>query len=291
MIDSIKTYHFKAGLPLEFEIISLDNIFFEKNKAILTAPHRTDFYHIIWFQKGNPTHLVDFKPIILKPNSLLFIGKDQVHLFDKSGNFSGKLIVFTNSFFGLTENDIKYLQQNILFNDLLDVTRIDLGQASANFIDVFHQMEKELENPVDSYQPQLLKNYLHNFLLLAEREKRKQGFTELKKSADYDYVLLFRDILEQKFRHIKSVGNYASLIHVSEKRLSQATSRILGKSPKQLIDERVLLEAKRLLVHSSSSIKEIGYTLGFEEPTNFIKYFRKHIQKTPVEFRESYFNA
>ena len=290
MSGDIKTYYFKEGLPLEFEIISLDNIFFEKYKAVLTSPHRTDFYHIIWYQQGNPTHLVDFKPITLKPNSLLFIGKDQVHFFDKSGNFCGKVIIFTNNFFGSTENDIRYLQQNILFNDLLDVTKIDLDNASADFIGLFQFMEKELQNAVDNYQAPVLKNYLHNFLLLAEREKRKQGFTEIRKGADFDYVLLFRELLEQEFKQLKSVGTYANRMHVSEKRLSQATSRILGKSPKQIIDDRVLLEAKRLLVHSNSSIKEIGYALGFEEPTNFIKYFRRHVQKTPVEFRESYFN-
>jgi hypothetical protein len=73
-----------------------------------------------------------------------------------------------------------------------------------------------------------------------------------------------------------------------EKRLGQATSKVLGKTPKELINDRTLLEAKRLLVHGNQSIKEIGFYLGFEEPTNFIKYFRKHTDKTPVEFRESY---
>ena len=80
----------------------------------------------------------------------------------------------------------------------------------------------------------------------------------------------------------------AKKINVSEKRLNQATSKVLDKSPKELIDDRILLESKRLLVHGNKSIKEIGFELGFEEPTNFIKYFRKHIGKTPMEFREKY---
>jgi len=70
--------------------------------------------------------------------------------------------------------------------------------------------------------------------------------------------------------------------------LNQATSKVLDKSPKELIDDRILLEAKRLLVYGNKSIKEIAFQLGFEEPTNFIKYFRKHIDKTPMEFREKY---
>ena len=76
---------------------------------------------------------------------------------------------------------------------------------------------------------------------------------------------------------------------VSEKKLTKSIAATLGKSPKALIDERIVLEAKRLLVHTNSSIKEIGFDLGFDEPTNFIKYFRKHEAKTPIEFRKSFY--
>ena len=65
----------------------------------------------------------------------------------------------------------------------------------------------------------------------------------------------------------------------------------MATSAKELIDERVVLEAKRMLVHTSNSIKEIGFDLGFDEPTNFIKYFRKHEEKTPIEFRKSFHKA
>src|SRR5690606_3766796 len=116
--------------------------------------------------------------------------------------------------------------------------------------------------------------------------KRKQGFREIKKSADLEYVMLFRDILEYQYKEQKQVGYFAKQLSVTEKRLNQATKSVLGKTPKQVVDDRVMLEAKRLLAHTTESIKEIGYSLGFEEPTNFIKYFRKHHNCTPVEFRE-----
>ena len=66
------------------------------------------------------------------------------------------------------------------------------------------------------------------------------------------------------------------------------SSKILGSTPKKIIDDRIMLEAKRLLAHSSESVKEISYSLGFDEPTNFVKYFRKHHLSTPIEFRESF---
>jgi AraC-like DNA-binding protein len=90
---------------------------------------------------------------------------------------------------------------------------------------------------------------------------------------------------------VKSVSGYASQMNVSEKRLTAATTKTVGKSPKTIIDERVMLEVKRLLIHTNLSIKEIGYDLGFEDPAYFIKYFRKHTGKTPIEFRENHFGS
>ncbi len=93
-------------------------------------------------------------------------------------------------------------------------------------------------------------------------------------------------MLETDYKTQKQVSYYAKKMIVTEKRLNQATSKTLGKSPKELINDRVLLEAKRILVNTNKSIKEIAYYLGFEEPTNFIKNFKKNVLITPTEFRE-----
>ncbi|HRG48598.1 MAG TPA: AraC family transcriptional regulator, partial [Leptospiraceae bacterium] len=149
-------------------------------------------------------------------------------------------------------------------------------------------IQKELKEEVDKNQSDILRNLLHNLLLLAERVKRKSGFQEIKKGADLDYTILFKDLLNENFSKLKTVSSYAKLIQVSEKRLTQATTKVLGKTPKEMMDDKVMLEAKRLLTYTNKSIREIGYILGFDEPTNFTKYFRKHSTKTPVEFREKY---
>lgn len=285
MKPGIKKYTFKSGLPLEFEIVRIGQLY--KGFAnILTTPHRAGFYHILWFQKGSPTHLVDFSSVKIKPDSILFLNKDAVHRFDAKGNFDGKAILFTDSFFCRSEADTKFLRSSILFNDLFSVSQVQIN--SKQFAALFQLMAEELKNANDNQQADILRNLLHNFLLLLERERRKQNFIAIKKGADLDYVMLFRDLLETQFHKQKLVNNYADQIHVTEKRLNQATLKVLGKSPKQMIDERIMLEAKRLLAHTNESVKEIGFMLGFDEPTNFIKYFRKHHQATPVEFREHF---
>jgi AraC family transcriptional regulator, transcriptional activator of pobA len=286
-MDKIKTYKFKDGLPQEFEIINLAELF-SFGKKFLTKPHRTNFYHIFWFQKGTPIHTVDFVQIEIKANTLLFLSKDVVHYFDAKGEFEGKLILFTDEFLCQSEEDTFFLKSSILFNDLFSVTQIQTEEKDCIFSDLFRLMELEFNLEPHKFQPQILKNYLHNFLLLSERERQKQGIFEVKKSVNLDYVSAFRELLEQNYKEQKQVSYFAKKIYLTEKRLNLATRSILGKTPKELIDERVVLEAKRLLAHTTKTVKEIGYELGFEEPTNFNKYFRKHSLITPSQFRSQF---
>lgn len=286
MAIDIKKYKFKTGLPQEFEIVDIDHLY-QNFKDTLTTAHRAGFYHIIWFQQGSPTHLVDFNPIKIKPDTLLFLNKDRVQRFDSKIKFAGKVILFTDSFFCKTEADIKFLRNSILFNDLLSVAQIQLQQNQSKlFAALLEQMTIELQRQKDNWQSDILQNLLHNFLLLSERERKKQNFVEIKKCADLDFVMHFKDILEADFKTQKKVSYYAAQMSITEKRLNIATTNILGKQPKVIIHERILLEAKRILAHTAESVKEIGYQLGFEEPTNFIKYFKKHASITPTEFRE-----
>lgn len=280
----IKTYDFKAGLPQEFEILDIEELYHNFDESLTTA-HRLEFYNILWFQQGFPTHVVDFQSIEIKPNTLLFLNKDTVQRYDKMTPFGCKAIVFTDSFFCKTDEDIKFLRNSILFNDLFSTSTIHIDKYEPIFARLVEEMIIELENEKDNLQADILKNLLHNFLLHAERKKRKLNFIELKKGKDLDDVMLFKNLLETNYKNQKQVNYYARQILLTEKRLNQACTNIFGKSPKNLIDERVLLEAKRVLAHNTQSVKEIAYYLGFNEPTNFIKFFKKHSKLTPTEFR------
>jgi AraC family transcriptional regulator, transcriptional activator of pobA len=287
MPGKIKSILFKEGLSLEIEIIPIANTILNHRDNI-TLPHRDHFYNIFWYQKGKATHVVDFKPIQVKANTILFVNKHRVQMLDPKDGYDGKFLLFTDSFFDRYPGDMRYLNNNILFNDLLGEPVLHV-KSNSPIISVFNDIETELSRPGDSVQYELLHNLLHNLLLMAERERRKSGFIEIRKGEELDYTILFKNLLEDKFSTTKMVAEYAGLMAVSVRKLSKATLTTIGKSPKELIDERVILEAKRMLVHTNNSIKEIGFDLGFDEPTNFIKYFRKHEGKTPIEFRKSFY--
>lgn len=284
-MKTIPKHNFKQGLPHEFEIVDLGTLFQGYSQA-MSKPHRAEFYQIIWFQKGSCTHHVDFNPQCIEPNTILFVNKGSVQQFDPRGNFTGKSILFTDDFFCKTDSDSKFLKSTPLFNDLFSVSQIQLTGTTPLFRDMFTLMEAESSEIKDKYQSDILRNTLRNLVMHCERlNKQQSGFTDVKKGTHLDCVLLFKDLLEEQFHTQKQVSYYAEHLHVTTKRLNLATADVLGISPKQMIDARIILEAKRLLVHTNSSVKEIGFSLGFEEPTNFVKYVRKHIHSTPLEFR------
>ena len=285
MTNEIKKYPFKPGLKLEFEIFDLTERI-ETYGNMMAEPHRAQFYHILWIEKGKGTHYIDFSPIQIQDNTILFIPMNSVNRYDIDGLYEGKAILFTDSFFCKNQQDFRFLNSSMLFSDIYPITKFNISNNTSELRAFLNGMETEYLRKNDSEQYSILHNMLHIFLLQSEREIRKQGTNVLKQSAELDNLLLFKELLEKNFRKEKLVKRYANELNISEKLLHKATTQLIDKTPKQVIDERILLETKRLLVHSNLSIKEIAYDLGFEEPTNFIKYFRKHTNMTPAEFRE-----
>lgn len=201
--NKINKYHFKSGLPQEFEILDIGEVF-QRSKKALTSNHRTDFYQIIWFKTGNPIHLVDFNPIQIQTNSLLFLNKDMVQRFDENVMMDGKIILFTDSFFCRTESDTQFLKNTLLFNDLFSIESLPIQEFTSTFETILKQMSSELLNEKDDNQSEILQNLLHNFLLVADRVRKKQNGTELKKSPELAHVMLFKEHLEAHYKNKKT---------------------------------------------------------------------------------------
>ncbi len=299
--SEIENYRFKPGFPHEIEMVSLKTIL-DRSRNMMTQPHRAEFYHVIWFQKGKAAHLVDLHPIPIQANSLLFIGKGRVHMFDRISDYDGIVLLFTDAFFCRNPEDAQFLQGTPLFNVFNASPLVSLGGDAPEFAARFKQLETELAADGDKYQHLVLQNLLRNILISAERlaarnadadgipsdAKRTQGARTPGSGDDKEYAHKFLRLVDQEFRSSKRVLEYADKIAITEKRLQKAVSRMYGKAAKDCIDERIILEAKRSLLFENGSVKEITIDLGFDEPTNFIKWFRKHAGQTPARFRARY---
>lgn len=285
MQDNIKRYNFKLGLKHEFEILDLDSRF-KMSNHLMTVPHRAQFYHILWIEEGKGNHYIDFNPIRIEDQTIVFIPVNSVNQYDINGIYKGKGIIFTNNFFCKNDSDFSFLNNSILFSDLYPPAICNIPTNNNELNVLLKSMENEFLKEKDSSQYLILHNMLHIFLLQAERELIKQDIKELKQGPELNILQDFKMLLESSFQHKKAVGKYSLDLNITEKQLNKATTSLLGKSPKQLINERVLLEAKRLLVHSNLNIKSIAYQIGYDEPTNFIKFFKKHSHCTPSDFRE-----
>ena len=285
--ESIENRSFKkqTNHTLDIQVVTSEELL-KFGVDVLARPHRTNFYHIFLFDKAS-VHEVDFEKMNIPDCSLLFLDKDKVHCFDKQLCFEGELIVFMDTLFSISDFDHQFLQNCTLFSKLYDTQVIELPadkyQKVKNTTRYIHQILNTLQPPPHQL---LVKNLLQNLLILAQQCAEAQGFEPIKSGAELDYLLLFETLLEQHFKQQHQVSFYARQILISEKKLHKVTTQILGKPPKQLIDERVILEAKRLLSYSQDSVKTIAYDLGFDEPTNFIKFFKKHTDQTPNNFRQ-----
>ena len=157
---------------------------------------------------------------------------------------------------------------------------------------------ENLQHIVDAIQQEELRNglFAHHdylamlvrlFLITVQRYHRHDESHQALSitSPQHRHFVKFRQLLEQHYRQIHSVGQYAKMLGISSRTLTSCTLECSNQTPLQLINARLTLEAKRLLRFTHLSSKEVGYQLGFEDPSYFVKVFKQKTGQLPLEFR------
>ncbi len=284
-LEEVK-YKFGADNKIQIDIVPIaKRLLTNRSKIHTTNPHRTNFYRIIWFQEGNPTHFVDFEKIDIQSPSLLFINKDRIHKFDKDINHDGKVLIFTDDFIFRTEQDQTFIQNSHIFNSLEQPFLLNVVDEKLEIL--FNAIETELENKYQPFKKETLYHLLNSILYTAERFANSKFQTSQYLSANASLVNSFLKMLEQHYKQRFTIEKYAELLNITTSKLNIIIQNAKGKTGKQVVTERILLEAKRLLVHSEMTVKEIGFYLGFDEPTNFVKFFQTNAKQTPTSFQKA----
>jgi len=92
-------------------------------------------------------------------------------------------------------------------------------------------------------------------------------------------------LIEENYKNGFSIADYSDILNISSKTLSTITKSVVGQSPSELISNRVILEAKRLLKFTTLQIGEVAYKIGFEDPSYFVKYFKRYVRRSPSDYR------
>ena len=154
------------------------------------------------------------------------------------------------------------------------------------FQHVTKNLLQELEEKKYNYKQQL---YFYFQILLLKLERQIQlDTTELEVDAAFEMAMLFKEEVENNLDRFNPISFYAEKLNTTEKKLTKVSKKFLHQTPSQYINDKKILEAKRLLSNSNLLIKEIAYNLGFDQSTYFTKYFKKHSGITPKEFKEEY---
>lgn len=247
-------------------------------------PHRHDLHEIFLVTEGSSQQTIDDMVHHFTVTTLGLISKGQVHNILTMSEFKIWAIFF----------DVDVLDKNLhklclsLFN-LHSQNQFFLSQTETELLEaIFNAMRLVQSNKAESYaRADLLQYYLGALLWHIERIKRKSYQASKGKLEHYETCQTFLRLLEASYASEHSVRFYADSLGLSTRQLSYLTKAALGKRAKDLIEERLRLEAQRLLRYSDLSVQAIGYKLGFEDPAYFARFFKRQTKFSPTSFRSS----
>jgi AraC-like DNA-binding protein len=280
-MDKIPKHHYLTEWykDIEFNIEPIEDVISKVGDKIF-KPHITDFYQIIIISSGEGFHEVDFNALVVKANTVIPIVSGQVHAFKKNQSLQGYVIVFTPNFLIHDKANLKYIYNSIVFHTIIKPQQLLCNDELILLPQLLYKTY--LKKNVYEYEEQL-RSYLKLILLQLEHTKRNLVQTY----SDTSIILSQRFIheLEKRINYQTKISGICNKLNTNSKKISAAIKTTTNRTPKQLLDERIILEIKRMLSYTDLSIKEIAHNIGFEEAANLTNYFKKHTQLTPSQFR------
>lgn len=250
------------------------------------AMRKRRLIHLIWNRSDQPQSLlIDNQPITLAPASVLSL--TYLHQIELASSGEALIIIsFNREFYCIKDHDQEVSCNGIIFFGAQDMPLITLSEEEQQKFELLYQVFEDEFGTKDHIQGEMLRILLKRFIIKTTRLARDQV---LKPGADHTQVETIRQfniLVDMHFRTMKQVADYADLLHKSPKTLANLFSRHQQPSPLSIIHNRISLEAKRQLIFTEASIKEIAYDLGFEEVTHFTRFFKKKIGESPASFRK-----
>ena len=290
--NQIKTFQLTRpnGESTDFMIKSTADIYeqMENDPQLADQPHRHDYYTIIVVEKAlGGAHIIDFKEYPLNEAAVHFVYPGQVHQFLSATKPNGYVLNFSSTF--LMQNNIseELIDRVYLYNSYGDSPPMPVNEHQlSTLFGIIEQMKTYLHG--DNYfRYEALGALLKLFIINISGACTLSHLNAEYESGSHHLIRDFKRLIRTNYKKTHKVQDYASQLSVSNDYLNRYVKEKTGKSPKDYIQDKLVIEAKRLLLFSEMSSKELAYEIGFEEPSHFNTFFKKHSGHSPIAFRKS----
>ena len=251
---------------------------------------RNNFFTLIWVTEGAGTVNADFDGHDFEANSLFTFAPYQPFVFTSTKPIKGIAIYFHFDFFCIHKHQKELELNGVLYNNVYQPPFVKVDESSAaTFKMLCEQIEAEMQNAALA-QHELLVSYLKIFLITASRLKIEQQpkVAEMVKDSKEPFILQkLKDAIEENFKTKHTASEYADLLYISPKALAKITKTHFNKTLSSLINERIIIEAKRELYLTDKTVKEIAYELGYEDEFYFSRFFKVNADVSPQLYRDT----
>ncbi|WP_232073858.1 AraC family transcriptional regulator [Spirosoma aureum] len=264
-----------------FEIVESNNEI-RRHRSNFLVPHRKGYYFLCLVRKGTSRHWVDFVPYTLQSNTIYFSVPQQVQVKEKVEPMDGIILSFTEEYIQMEEN--RSLRQLPIIQNPDNAHEMKLTPENLQFLDdLFGKMLVEF-NTERNWRNNMLHSYVNVLLIYLSRLYTEQ-FQADHSSPDRSLLKRFWSSIDSHFDTLHQVADYANLLNLTPGHLNDRIKQQSGKTAIEHIHERLVLEAKRRLLHTDLSAKEIAWQLGFEDGAYFHRFFKRLTGETPTTFR------
>ncbi|WP_291129858.1 helix-turn-helix domain-containing protein [Flavobacterium sp. UBA7682] len=271
----------------EFSYKQFGNIEFSKKAMEETTPTSIAEHIKILFIPSGATIQVDFQEFNMKTDALLFINPKVI--IKPCETINGQLIYFNRDFYCIEIHDQEVACDGILYNNVFEIPFINLDENQSKDVQIIIQEIKAEMINEDANTEEMLRILLKLIILKSTRIwKQQHQLFDNSQHADVQFLRRFSKLVEQHYKTHHTVADYAELLFVTPKNLSKKISLISKSTPNDIIKDRIILESKRLLAHTKMTVKEIAYSLNYEDDAYFIRFFTKHTGLSPVSFRKQF---
>ncbi|MFY0628934.1 MAG: helix-turn-helix domain-containing protein [Flavobacteriaceae bacterium] len=278
--QDIVTYQFK-------NTFSLSVVEFEK-ACVVNQVEQIDSYNIFWIKEGKGTYHIDFKEYSFDGNVMFFLSPGQVFSVDSEKIKEAYRLSFVRDFYCIQTHDREVACNGVLFNNVYKTPFVKPCESDTKKLDfILESLIEEFQNE-STAQYDMLQSYLRQFIILSVRVKKE--YDTLEENTESKLFKDFSTLVEFNFKKLHSVTNYAERLGISPKSLTKHFQKIGTQTPSDFIKKRILLEAKRKLIYTDASVKEIAFDLGFNDPAYFTRFFTKTIEKSPLQFKKDFKN-